>query len=67
MKKLIDTTDFNNCDVCNDEMCTIETEGDGKKVFNGDSVTCCGCSNTGQITVEAEDCAYIEWDNPNDD
>ncbi|WP_162556622.1 hypothetical protein [Proteus cibi] len=46
---------------------TICAPSQQKKVFNGDSVTCCGCSNTGQITVEAEDCAYIEWDNPNDD
>ncbi len=26
MKKLFDTTDFNNCDVCGDDMCTIATE-----------------------------------------
>lgn len=64
MKKLIDTTYFNNCDACNDDECTIETKGDGKRVFNGDSVICCGCSNTGQIVVEAEDCAYIEWEKP---
>ncbi len=66
MKKPIEIDAFNLCEICHSNRVIVYTEGSLEAVFNGDAVSCCDCSNEGQVIVKAADCAYIEWDNPSE-